>query len=174
MKYSWMVRRWIIVLTLAHIAGSYGVEAWDMVQNYGMKVGILERVETPLWAGPFLVRETIHCSDRRAAGQLFWFWVSYAVPVTIVVCVVPRFFDSASPRWGAALLTTGVAAMSNALCLPLALPAALIVAWSFVMSFLNKRAGRKAAEAQGRCRACGYDLRATPERCPECGTKAGD
>jgi len=34
---------------------------------------------------------------------------------------------------------------------------------------LLRNSRRKARVANGCCRACGYDLRATPERCPECG-----
>ena len=37
---------------------------------------------------------------------------------------------------------------------------------------LATRAIRRKRARRGLCRACGYDLRGTPGRCPECGTAA--
>ena len=49
-----------------------------------------------------------------------------------------------------------------------------VLASAVCLSLLLVRKSRRAARASasGLCPACGYDLRATPERCPECGTTA--
>jgi hypothetical protein len=41
------------------------------------------------------------------------------------------------------------------------------IAWCIPPILRGRKAGK--LRAAGRCVGCGYDLRATPERCPECG-----
>ncbi len=52
-----------------------------------------------------------------------------------------------------------------------ALMLAILPAWRGAALVIRRTQDRRRQDRIGRCRACGYDLRATPGRCPECGAQ---
>ena len=52
----------------------------------------------------------------------------------------------------------------------LAMYLTLLAAASFVLIWRNRQRQQRVRIRKGQCAQCGYDLRASTERCPECGT----
>jgi hypothetical protein len=97
------------------------------------------------------------------------------VPVQPAVApdsVLYRFYPSANPysnlakRWQVAGFGSSFHGGKDYLLIPLWALAVL----SAALPFCRLRYLRTKPRLVGHCPACGYDLRATPGRCPECGT----
>ena len=103
-------------------------------------------------------------------------------PPIAVVAVGPGEDALVGRSWSRLGFTSGVVSAPQVLVNDVLATARItaigVPLWPFVLALLpaawllfrNRRSRRWGAE--GRCRACGYDLRESPDRCPECGAPA--
>jgi hypothetical protein len=100
------------------------------------------------------------------SARFVWERMPGAAPVHIEKPLFP------SRRWlRVGYATAGRPNGPAGICLPYWLVVAVVAAFPAAVVVRRVRA-RLRARRKGFCRNCGYDLRASPERCPECGTPA--
>jgi len=115
-------------------------------------------------------RVWFHCPTAKATGTQLETIVSRPAGIHFTSSQKPwdmaegRYFDynelsNPNPLYGRYLTKT--------LCFPILI---LLAAESILPLCWGWRLIRHVKYREGRCLACGYDLRATPNRCPECGT----
>jgi hypothetical protein len=118
-------------------------------------------------------------ATRRRSGQPLssrrWEWISEAADASDSDRIPVLYFRSVGGHGGEMPGVWWVARQKPDLALhqiyvrhrTLALLTAILPAMWAVGRWRRRR-----TVAAGRCRKCGYDLRATPDRCPECGAAA--
>ncbi|MDB5320160.1 MAG: hypothetical protein JWN40_1791 [Phycisphaerales bacterium] len=127
----------------------------------GCVPGVRSRTDADSWWDPQIPQGLLRARDP--SGWPEWIWDGGVV-------VLARddqpggFVSLAGPQLRGDIRTYYAVVQ----CWLLALAAAAGPAWRATTYVRRHRAARRARS--GLCRACGYDLRATPERCPECGT----
>ena len=124
------------------------------------------------WSSLAYVRLTIDYDDpQQLPGETQWsaLRLERGRPRSFVGFLEPGARDfafdmsAASPPGTSSLRTTVVLVPHWAVA---TVAAVLPAAW------VARRYRRRTARRRGRCITCGYDLRATPDGCPECGTPA--
>ena len=174
-----MTRRLLNLLTLlslllcvaAVVLWAWTYDNWRVGIRRGQIVLYVARGD----AGQSFVRQSI---DRRAAER--WGYLhrhastsatfagfEYHHGTTPAPSTLPATRFRTSPGGRA---TTGLTFPFTLLAIPLWPLLPLTLTLPAVRLWLARRDRRRVR--QGRCRACGYDLRSTPDRCPECGTEA--
>jgi hypothetical protein len=143
-----MRRRWWAILCIAACAGALACLAAGVLSHHYQPVLVSEAGKPGFALGA-----------RMSDGRAFVSW---------------KLAAERRPAWAGQINRLGFRYTrwsngSGEVGVPLWLPSSLLVLFGFIAGAQHRRSRR----GWGRCANCGYDLRASPQRCPECGTPVG-
>jgi hypothetical protein len=148
---------------LVHVLDSAMMRGFFGLPNRG---GWFSIFNCAYWAAFVLQSRVLNFLPGIAQGLLYR---ACSLPLLWPAFELLRRFDGPVPDWPPLALATAVGAAFglNSLAWGYGLTAMVTGATRLL------RIGRKDRfRREGRCVVCGYDLRATPDRCPECGWTA--
>jgi hypothetical protein len=138
----------------------------------------------PMWARSYWWREGIQCafadeyfSCQYCRGLVAVTWLAGRTDIPSGIRLFQNEtwdmwrYTAAGFRWiSSSFVRSGVVMRHWSVHFPFSFALLLTIPLPALWYFDRRR--NAARSYQGRCVRCGYDLRATPDRCPECGTAA--
>jgi hypothetical protein len=142
----------------------------------------LGRIVRPLglgWGDPFKARGYHAGCDGSLIFRMAWGFKNPTRAGQPYGTQILQRFDAAGIQWYRSNLTAGQSPTAPVLASVAELRISIgwpVVIWLLLVTlwWLNRASQRRAARSGQLCAKCGYDLRATPQRCPECGTAVSE
>ena len=168
---AWMRQQWEL---------SAAVDEWWTSHFFladGVAVGIFSHETAPAFVGQVVGAGGAISPDRVTPSGVTWLDLP-SMSHGVFRNDAPPIFGRLGVAWEHRNPTAGSSAMFPAdrwsVQVRLGLPTAMAGALTIACALWSHRAGRPGRRARkGLCAACGYDLRGSPQRCPECGRGAG-